>query len=285
MSDNQYFASGLGVDTDRQRLALQEQVLDPTTIRHLESIGVAPGWRCLNVGAGSGSISVWLAERVGPAGRVVATDVKTDLHRRGNGSVEIRQHDILRDELEQGYYDLVCSRALLQHLPQPGLALSCMANAVKPGGWVLIEEIHNWSIRSLNEDTPSAALFNGFMHDFFVFAETVRMLDPGLASRVRPLVEGLGFQEVGNEALVHSVRGREPWARALHMTFRAGFDKVRDVTSPELTKLRPMFEEVAKLLEDPSFCFLGDPLFAAWGRKPGDAENGGSSHPNLGLLK
>ncbi len=268
MTTNQYFASGLGLDTDRQRLALQEQVLDPTTIRHLESIGVAPGWKCLNVGAGSGSISVWLAERAGPTGKAVATDIKTDLHRRENASVDIRQHDILKDELEHDYYDLVCSRALLQHLSQPQVALSRMARAVKPGGWVLIEEIHNWSIRALNEDTPSAGKFNRFMHDFFVFAETIHMLDPGLASRVRPLIEGLGFQEVGNEGLVHMVRGREPWAKALHMTFRAGFDKLSDMTSLEIVRLRPMFEEVAKLLEDPSFCFLGDPLFAAWGRKP-----------------
>jgi ubiquinone/menaquinone biosynthesis C-methylase UbiE len=36
---------------------------------------VRPGWRCLELGCGNGSIAQALAERVAPAGHVVASDI------------------------------------------------------------------------------------------------------------------------------------------------------------------------------------------------------------------
>ncbi len=59
----------------RRRLQMLEAVYDPLTLRHLEMVGVGPGWRCLEVGAGAGSITRALAERVGPQGRVAAVDL------------------------------------------------------------------------------------------------------------------------------------------------------------------------------------------------------------------
>jgi ubiquinone/menaquinone biosynthesis C-methylase UbiE len=50
---------------------------DPATIEYLAKIGVAPGWHCLEIGAGAGSITEWLCQRVGSSGRVVATDINT----------------------------------------------------------------------------------------------------------------------------------------------------------------------------------------------------------------
>jgi hypothetical protein len=52
-------------------------LFDAGTIRHLESCGIGTGWRCLEIGGGGGSIARWLADRVGPSGRVVATDIDT----------------------------------------------------------------------------------------------------------------------------------------------------------------------------------------------------------------
>jgi tRNA A58 N-methylase Trm61 len=76
------------------------------TIRHLETIGVAEGRRCLEVGAGSGSIAQWLSDRVGPTGKVVATDINLRFLNQINvPNVEIRRHDILKDELERNHYD------------------------------------------------------------------------------------------------------------------------------------------------------------------------------------
>ena len=52
-------------------------LFDATTFRHLQRLGVQPGWRCWEVGAGGPSVPRWLAERVGPGGQVVVTDIDT----------------------------------------------------------------------------------------------------------------------------------------------------------------------------------------------------------------
>ena len=52
-----------------------ETTFDPSTIRVLTGVGVTDGWACWEIGAGGGSIARWLADRVGPTGRVLATDI------------------------------------------------------------------------------------------------------------------------------------------------------------------------------------------------------------------
>jgi chemotaxis methyl-accepting protein methylase len=71
---------------------------------------------------------------------VVATDIDPRfLDRIRSTNLETRKHDILRDDLEVGHYDLVHCRKLLQHLPEPEKALKRMADALRRGGWLLIE--------------------------------------------------------------------------------------------------------------------------------------------------
>jgi ubiquinone/menaquinone biosynthesis C-methylase UbiE len=62
-------------DIERERLALLERYHDPLTSRQLDAIGVGQGWRCLDVGAGGGSVTRLLAERIGDTGSVLATDL------------------------------------------------------------------------------------------------------------------------------------------------------------------------------------------------------------------
>ena len=113
MSEQRYFASNEKGEAELNRLKLVEKFYDPTTIRHLEMIGVSEGWSCLEVGAGAGSVAQWLSSRVGPRGRVVATDLDTRfLHHLSLPNLEIRQHDIMKDDLERGRYDLVHCRCL-----------------------------------------------------------------------------------------------------------------------------------------------------------------------------
>ena len=67
------------LEGERARLALMSRLLDPMHRRHIEALGIGPGARALEVGCGNGSISAWLAERVGPGGRVVAVDLDLSL--------------------------------------------------------------------------------------------------------------------------------------------------------------------------------------------------------------
>jgi SAM-dependent methyltransferase len=136
----EYVLDNAGLETE-QRFESLESCWDPVTIAHLERIGVAPGWSCLEVGAGGGSIGAWLGARVGADGTVLVTDI--DLRWIAGTlppNVEVLRHDIVSEQLDAGRFDLVHARLVLLHLPERDRVLAKMARALKPGGWLLIED-------------------------------------------------------------------------------------------------------------------------------------------------
>src|SRR5882724_8873761 len=91
---------------------------DPSTIQHLVNCGVGPGWHCLEVGGGSGSIASWMAARVGPTGHVLVTDLDPRfLEKLEASNLEVRRHNIVSDPLPEATFDLIHARLVLIHLP------------------------------------------------------------------------------------------------------------------------------------------------------------------------
>src|SRR3954451_23201014 len=102
------YALANSVSAAVDRFAALSAVYDPVTSRHLDEVGIAPGWHCLELGAGSGSVARWMGERVGPAGRVLAVDLDTRwLAGLARGPVELRALDVRTDELPAAAFDLV----------------------------------------------------------------------------------------------------------------------------------------------------------------------------------
>jgi SAM-dependent methyltransferase len=131
--DNQQAEAGRRFD------ALAE-LFDPVTFRHFETVGVAAGWRCWEVGAGGPSVPTWLAERVGTTGTVVASDIDVSWLPETTVPFEVLRHDVGADEPPPGQFDLVHARLVLVHVPQRAAALDAMVRAVRPGGWLLLED-------------------------------------------------------------------------------------------------------------------------------------------------
>jgi SAM-dependent methyltransferase len=128
-------------DTNSNRLHLLETLYDPNTFERLQAIGVTKGWRCFVPGAGEGSVVNHLSEMVGPSGSVLATDVRPRAPCAGDPeNVTWIQHDITMDRMSSNRFDLVCVRLLLMHLTDPLMAMRKIAAALRPGGWLLVEE-------------------------------------------------------------------------------------------------------------------------------------------------
>ena len=122
-----------------RRLRTLEELFDTGSIRVLEARGLQPSWRCLEVGAGGGSIARWLAERTA---FVLATDLDTTHVREVAGSnLEVREHDLLRDELPDEAFDLIHLRLVLAWLGDRPAALARLQAALRPGGWLVTEEL------------------------------------------------------------------------------------------------------------------------------------------------
>jgi SAM-dependent methyltransferase len=262
----QYVLADAEHGAERARLDLLEAAHDPITQRRLRAVGVAPGWRCLEVGAGGGSIVRWLADQVGAAGAVVAVDINTRFLVDLPPNVEVREHDIRRDDFEPEAFDLVHCRSVLMHLPDKHQALVRMTAALRVGGWLCAEE-GDWGLLTLGGH-PDAAWANELRDRMLTAAQSVTPLDLHAGRALPGLLAQLGFEDIDGYGVSMIARQGEPSFDRHRMDMghvRGGALALNSATEAELDR----FESI---LADPRAVLLGGTSVGVWGRKPSGGE-------------
>lgn len=127
-------------DPGRQQVDCLSDMLDGPTIGTLDNLEVQPGWRCLELGAGNGSIARWLAQRVGATGSVAAVELDTSYLDAGPNLTVLR-HDINESLPLEGPFDLIHARLLLMHLSRREEILRTLVDALAPGGWLVLTDL------------------------------------------------------------------------------------------------------------------------------------------------
>ena len=118
--------------------------LGPATETMLDMAKVGPGSRVLNVAAGAGDEILQAADRVGPAGYVLATDISSNIlefaaanaRRAGHSNVETKVMDGEEIDVPEASFDAVISRVGLIYFPDQLKAVMGMKRALKPGGHI-----------------------------------------------------------------------------------------------------------------------------------------------------
>lgn len=244
-----------------RRLRSSSEVWDAGTVQHLRALGVARGWRCWEVGAGEGSIARAMANLVGRSGRVLATDFDTHFLESSAGpNLEVVRHNVAADDPPEPEFDLVHARMLLQHLPDRDEAVRRIASAVRPGGWLLLED-SDW-VTFLVARPPLREL--ELLRDGLAWAMSTSGFDTTCGFGNVGRLSDLGFAEVGAEGRVSIMHGGSlgvawyhVWARQL---------RERMVAAGHLTQAE--FERANSLLDDPRSSWLSQTMIAARGRKP-----------------
>ncbi|MGW7662652.1 methyltransferase domain-containing protein [Streptomyces sp. NPDC054756] len=245
-------------------------LFDPTTFRHLERLGTGPGWRCWEVGAGGTSVVSWLAKKVGPTGRVVATDIDTSrLTPAARPPVEVRVHDVAADEAPGEGFDLVHARLVLVHVPDRDKALKSMIGALRPGGRLLIEDADP-ALQPLlcpEDHGPEQQLANRLRNGFrTLLAE--RGADLSYGRRLPRLLREAGLQRV--EADAYFPLASSACAALESATVR----QIRDRLVAEGIATDAEIDRHLANVAAGSMDLATAPMISAWGRKPPE-ENGG----------
>jgi SAM-dependent methyltransferase len=244
----------------KRRLTLLEQHLDPMTERRLGMLGVSRGWNVLEVGGGGGSIAQWLCQQVGTDGHVTATDIDIRfLQKISEKNFEAVSHDITSEDLPEGKFHLVHTRWLLHHLPQPERVIERMIAALRPGGWLLLEEVDFFPVQ-----TCTSPLYVDFMLALTSTIVAASGRDCLWARALPALVAERGLADVGGEGDFAFLHGGSPVAEFFQLTGEQMRDKV--IAAGALSADR--FDAGLALLDDPKFWAFAGAGIAVWGRRP-----------------
>lgn len=186
----------------QDRLAALADLFDPWTFGHLDQLGLGAGWRCWEVGAGGASVVRELARRVGPTGAVLATDIDvTWAEAAAASNVDVRVHDVAADPVPNERFDLVHARLVLVHIPARDVALSNMAAALRPGGWLVVEDADPalQPLSCLDPETEPEILANR-IRDGFRSLMVRRGADLSFGRKLPKLLQRAGLTDVRADA-------------------------------------------------------------------------------------
>lgn len=212
-------------DTELARLQALECVFDAATQRCLSALRVAPGSRCLEVGAGAGSIARWLSKTVGASGHVTALDLNTRfLTQPLPENLEVLEADIRTAPLAPASFDLVHARFVLIHVPLWQEALAALFRALKPGGCILLEEPDFSAARAFSGPAELQAAFTNVHHAIETMFRA-RGMDYAFGARLPALFVEQGLQHVSFENDAAIVPGSSAHARMMSASTRQLADK------------------------------------------------------------
>jgi ubiquinone/menaquinone biosynthesis C-methylase UbiE len=258
-----YALDNAAAQTADRFLAL-EISYDPVTRAHLAATGLGPGWNCLEVGGGGGSVAAWLADQVAPDGAVTATDIAPDRLAGAPlpANLRVLRHDIVHDPLPEGAYDLVHARLVLLHLPERVDVLARLVRSLRPGGRLVLEDFDCRWTPVLAAPGPAAADLFHLVHNAFLDLLAHAGADLRWGSRTYQALRDANLCEVTATTYSQVWPGAGP-AIALH---RANTVQLRgELLDSGITAQQLL--DFWNLLDNPAFAVCSYPLTTAIGRR------------------
>ena len=239
------------------------QLYDSQTIRHIEQRGIEEGWSCLEVGGGGGSIAAWLCTRVGPNGRVLATEIEPRfLEALAFPNLEVRCHDIRYQGLPERQFDLAHARLVLMHLPGRELALQRMVASLNPAGWIVVEEFDNLSVFPNSNVNPGEEELKVIRAGMQVLM--ARGVELRYGRWLPQQLRRLGLRNVGAEASASVWQGDSPGTRLYKLAFEELADSI--LRSGLISEAE--FEKDMRRLDELDFRMPSPMMWTAWGQAP-----------------
>lgn len=244
-----------GHERELDRLHSLARVLDEDSFRRLDALPLGPDWRCLDIGAGLGTVSRWLARRC-PRGRVVAMDIDVSL--LSPEGYETAEKDVTRDEFPEGSFDLIHARWVFAHLPSRDADIARVVRWLAPGGWLIVEDPTQFPLESSPHPLyrkVTIAMGLALRRRFGTDRQWARTFPAPLRAA--------GLVEIGTEVSV-PVTGPGPTGRF----WRLGAEQLADDLREQFGVTDTELAEFAELVEHPSFSDFSMATVAAWGRRP-----------------
>jgi SAM-dependent methyltransferase len=254
----------------RERLRVLSRVMWPGTSALFDRIGIAQNATCLDVGCGSGDVTIELAQRA-PYGRTVGVDIDetkiqlaiADISAAAHPNVEFRVGNIFDAPTGSERFDVIYVRFVLTHLPDPLAALQSLTQWLNPGGAIITEDI---DFRG-HFCHPESAAFERYI-DWYSTAVRQRGCDPDIGPRLPSLLSQAGFVSVDMSVVQPAGCNNEAKQMApITLEAIAASVLAAELTTPQL--LGDTVDELYEFANDPTTVMSIPRIVQAWGTWPG----------------
>ncbi|MBI5683995.1 MAG: methyltransferase domain-containing protein [Verrucomicrobia bacterium] len=278
-----------------KRLRVLDEVYHSTTVALLERAGLRTGWRCADIGCGTGLVTLTMAERVGATGSVVGVDQvqffldaareQATEHGLANASfVCSNAYELAVSEVwspgfsrqrqwepakagtpnlpeQPASFDLVYARCLLSHLNEPLRALQAMAALARPGGSVVIEDIDCGGVFA-HPDVPV------LMRHLDLYQRVMRLNggDPLIGRKLPRLCRKAGLSDV-RYATVRPIEPAEPVKRLYPLTLACLKPAIVEAALATGHEIDALVAELNAMADDPATTVSSCPMVQVWARK------------------
>jgi ubiquinone/menaquinone biosynthesis C-methylase UbiE len=254
-----------------ERLHIQAEAIEFDARVMLDRIGVAPGWRCLDLGCGPGGIVELLSVRAGPTGRVVGLDAdpvflehaRALARARGLGNAEFVQADAYRTGLPRGSFDLVHVRFVASTVGRPRDLIAEAIAVACPGGMVALQEPDISTLKCYPPHPAWDRLTQILERAFVCVGGDVR-----LAQRLYQLARHAGLEDVQYRPFLVGFRSGDPMADFMPATVESVRSTIVRHGLIDEGELEAALASSRRHLADPDTVFTYVTVAQVWGRRP-----------------
>ena len=197
-------AGNAAVDSETERLRRQAAAVWTRERAALESVGLRPGQRLLDLGCGPGGMLERLAPDLGRA--PIGVDVNQALLRNAPSGQVVRAHGA-RLPFREGVFDFVLIRLVLRHAPARQELIAEAARVLRTGGIVCAVDVDE-AATAFDPEPPSWAALKAALA-----ASAVRHGgDPGVGRKLHRMLRAAGLVDVTTVGLPVSSNDLPPQA-------------------------------------------------------------------------
>jgi SAM-dependent methyltransferase len=244
---------------ESERIDYGALAYDDITLARLRDLGVGPGWRCLDVGAGTGTVSRRLLEEAGVTSVLAVDRDVRFLETRPVPGLDVLEADISAPSFAPGRFRLVHARFVLMHLPERERLITALAELVAPGGVLVLSDAVDLT-GDWTPDTPYSAAMRAMWEGL----RTTIGTDVSWVPSYPQLLRGAGLESVAAEVHVPPLLPDSPISRFWADTW----DRSRAAMVATGLVDDAAVDAAIRYLGGDECAALSAGMLTAWGRRP-----------------
>ncbi len=244
---------------EAERIDFGALAYDDITLARLRALGAGPGWHCLDIGAGTGTVSRRLLGEAGVASVLAVDRDVRFLDARPAPGLRTLQADVTAPDFAPGSFQLVHARFVLMHLPERERLIGTFAELLTPGGVLVLSDAVD-----LTSERAPATPYSTAMRAMWQGLGATIGTDVSPVPSYPHLLRGAGLDHVAAEIHVPPLVPGSPISRFWADTWQRSREAMLSTGLVDAAGI----DAAVRYLESDTCAALSAGMLTAWGQKP-----------------